>query len=303
MSKILIFGPARTVETLTVPTTADIATVEGVTYETVLGGQGETVAVAAARLGGRSVFCGRVGDDSGGKRLVRLLDTAGVDLSCFHVDRSAQTGHLVREVAEGGQEKRILFPGADRRLSEDEVRTAFLTAPDAVCVSAEVASPILARIGAHADERGVPLFLLCTGGLAPETPMSALEIFVSDEASAEALTGIRPAGADSCLETAIELQKRVKARYYVIRLGERGAFLYDGTYCHMVNSYIVREADDRGADEVFFAALVCEYMRPEHEILASLSYAAAASALAVTRAGEAISPPTADEVLSFLERN
>ncbi|MBO7293519.1 MAG: hypothetical protein J6V07_06265, partial [Clostridia bacterium] len=70
MSKILIFGPARTVETLTVSALGDS---EGVRYETVLAGEGETVAVTVARLGGRAVFAGRVGDDSGGKRLVRLL--------------------------------------------------------------------------------------------------------------------------------------------------------------------------------------------------------------------------------------
>ena len=90
MKKILVFGPARTAETLTVPA---LGASEGTGYETVLGGQGETVAVALARLGARSVFCGRVGDDSGGKRLVRLLDTAGVDLSAFHVDRAVQTSH------------------------------------------------------------------------------------------------------------------------------------------------------------------------------------------------------------------
>ncbi len=51
-------------------------------YETTLGGRGETTAIAIAKLGGKSIFAGRCGDDSGGKRLVRLLDASGVDLSC-----------------------------------------------------------------------------------------------------------------------------------------------------------------------------------------------------------------------------
>lgn len=302
MSKLLVFGPARTVETLTLPAASSV-NAEGLSYETVLGGHGETVAVALARLGTRSVFCGRVGDDSGGKRLARLLDSAGVDLSVFHVDRSAQTGHLVLESVGGSITRRILFPGADSRLSEDEVSNAFLTSPDGVAVTTEVPAAALCRIASLAEERGIPLFLLHTSGEIDTPPLPPLEAFVTDEPTAEAMTGIRPGNADTCLQVAIELQKRVKARYFIIRLGERGAFLYDGTYCHMVNSYIVREADSRGADEAFFAALIAEYMRPEREILPALTFAAAASALTTTRRGEAISPPTDEEVFAFLERN
>ena len=300
MSKILIFGPARTVETLTVPTLGDSV---GVSYETVLAGEGETVAVAIARLGGRAVFAGRVGDDSGGKRLVRLLDTAGVDLSCFRVDRAERTGHLVREVDAAGAERRLLFPGANARLNEEEVRAAFLTAPDAVCLVGDLPLPILSRIGEIAAERGVPLFYLLTAEATQCETLPRLEILMTDEATAERMTGILPSGTDSCLQAAIGLQKRISARYYVIRLGERGAFLYDGTYCYVVNSFIVPDTDPRGAAEVFFGATVCDYVREGGEVLAALRYASAASALSTTHEGEAASAPTADEVLSFLERN
>ena len=300
MSKILIFGPARTVETLTVPALGDG---EGVRYETVLAGEGETVAVTVARLGGRAVFAGRVGDDSGGKRLVRLLDTAGVDLSCFRVDRAAQTGYLVREVDAVGTERRLLFPGANARLTEEEIRSAFLTAPDAVCLVGDLPAAILSRIGDIAAERAVPIFYLLTADATQCETLPRLEIFMTDEAVAERMTGIIPSGTDSCLQAAIGLQKRVSARYYVIRLGERGAFLYDGTYCYVVNSFIVPDTDPRGAAEVFFGATVCDYVREGGEVLAALRYASAASALSETHEGEAGSPPTADEVLSFLERN
>lgn len=300
MSKILIFGPARTVETLTVPT---LGAGEGAGYETVLAGEGETVAVTVARLGGRAVFAGRVGDDSGGKRLVRLLDTAGVDLSCFRVDRAAQTGYLVREVDAAGVERRLRFPGANARLTEEEVRSAFLTAPDAVCLVGDLPAAILSRIAEIAAERGVPLFYLLTAAATQCEGMPRLEVLMTDEETAARMTGITPSGTDSCLQAAIGLQKRISARYYIIRLGERGAFLYDGTYCYVVNSFIVPDTDPRGAAEVFFGATVCDYVREGGEILAALRYASAASALSKTHGGEASSPPTADEVLSFLERN
>ena len=299
MSKILVFGPARTIETLTVPTVS--ASPEGISYETILGGQGESIAVALARLGARSVYCGRVGDDSGGKRLARLLDTAGVDLSCFRVDRSVQTSHIVREV-DGNDERRIAFTGTDNRLSEEEIAAAFLSAPDAVCLSGELSAPILAKIGELAAERSIPLFMLYTGdGVACEA-VPVLHTFMTDEVTAEAITGIFPSAADSALKAAIELQRRVKAKYYIIRQGDRGAFLYDGTYCHVVSAFMLSQSDLRGADEAFFAAAVHEYLSSGGELQLALRYAAAAAALTATRAGEAAATPTADEILSFLER-
>jgi ribokinase len=301
MSKLLIFGPARTVETLEVPSVATAT--EGTTYETVLGGEGETLAVATARLGSRAVYCGRVGDDSGGKRLARLLDSAGVDLSCFHVDRAAKTSHLVREVDPAGNERRILFRGADARMTEAEVQSAFSTAPDAVCVAGEIPYAHLGRIGDLAAERGIPLFLLYTPAYGRCEGLPPMEIFMTDEETAESMVGIRPSGTDTCLQATIAMQKCVRAHYYVIRLGDRGAFVYDGTYCYVVNSYIVPETDARGAGVVFFGATVAEYMSPSGDVLAALRYAAAAAALSTTRTGEAIAPPTADEVMNFLERN
>lgn len=300
MSKILIFGPAHITETLTVPVCG--ASEEGSRYETILAGEGETVAVTAARLGARSIFAGRVGDDSGGKRLVRLLDSVGVDLSCFRVDRTTQTTYLVREV-DGAGERRILFPGASARLSEEEIKGAFLTSPDAVCLVGDLPTASLSRIGDVAAERAVPLFYLYTAEAPLCTTLPPLEIFMTDETTVERLTGICPSGTDTCLHAAIGLGKLIKARYYVIRLGDRGAFVYDGTYCYVVNSFIVPESDPRGAMEVFFGATVAEYTREGGEVLSALRYAAAASALAKTHEGESQSPPTGDEVLSFLERN
>ncbi len=297
--KVLVFGICRS--TLTLRCGQGKGGEEN--YETVLGGHGETMAAAIARLGGKSVFCGRVGDDSGGKRLVRLLDEAGVDLSCFRVDREAQTGFAVHILRAGAAEETIVFPGADKNLNEEQIRTAFLCAPDAVCLSAALPRPAIDCICRLAREHGVPVFLNYGIDGAEIAGLAELEVFSPDGEAAEALTGVRPAGAESCLSAAIEMQKRVRARYYVIRLGERGAFVYDGTYCHMVSSYVMQQTDPRGAEDVFFAAMVLEYLRVGRDILPACAYAAAAAALTVARTGEAASVPDADEVLSFLEKS
>ncbi len=301
--KILTFGSSRLSLSLLVSQQSGGSFRIGDGYETTLGGRGETTAIAIARLGGKSVFCGRCGDDSGGKRLVRLLDASGVDLSCFHVDKSQQTGFLVTTTVAGQVSDRLLFPGADDIFLPEEVREAFLSSPDAVCLSGELPVRMQQYVGELSAQRGIPLFYNYTATAVLPEALPTLEVFSTDEASTVKLTGIRPAGAESCLQAVIEMQKQVKATYYVIRLGERGAFVYNGTYCHMVNSYIVKQVDLRGADDVFFGAMVLEYLRVGRDILPACAYAAAAAALTVSRVGEAASVPDADEVLSFLEKN
>ncbi len=70
-------------------------------YRLSFGGAESNVAVGVARLGGRSVWMGRVGDDVAGRRIQRELRAEGVDLRVF-VDPAASTGSMMKtEIAPG----------------------------------------------------------------------------------------------------------------------------------------------------------------------------------------------------------
>ena len=56
------------------------------------GGAPANVAVAAARLGARTAFVGKVGDDAFGRFLAETLQQEGVDASGIRYDREARTG-------------------------------------------------------------------------------------------------------------------------------------------------------------------------------------------------------------------
>ena len=55
------------------------ATVEASSYATGPGGKGLNQAVAAARMGAAVTMVGTVGDDTGGRLLLALLDSEGID--------------------------------------------------------------------------------------------------------------------------------------------------------------------------------------------------------------------------------
>ena len=78
MSDIYVFGSLNTDMTIECPRMPEAGeTLAGGGFLTTPGGKGANQAVACARLGGRTHFCGRAGDDLFGRRLRENLEEAG----------------------------------------------------------------------------------------------------------------------------------------------------------------------------------------------------------------------------------
>jgi len=78
-------------------------TVVGSRFLTYAGGKGANQAVAAARMGARSVMVGRVGRDMFGPQLLEGLRAAGVDISSITVNADESSGIAVISVDETAQ--------------------------------------------------------------------------------------------------------------------------------------------------------------------------------------------------------
>ena len=127
-----------------------------------------------------------------------------------------------------------------------------------------------------------------------------VEIFSPNEKETETFTGILPQGTDSALRAALALYKRVKAKYIVIKQGERGAFVYDGKHFFVIPSIRIGKAiDTTAAGDAFTAALTVEYLR-SNNIRNAVKFGVAAGAITVTRKGASASIPTDDEVRALI---
>jgi ribokinase len=87
----------------------------------------------------------------------------------------------------------------------------------------------------------------------------------------------------------------------VLKLGERGCYVYDGKFCDLISPYEVNAVDTTAAGDVFTAALTAEYLRT-NDILTSARFANAAGALAVSKMGAIASIPTLDEVKALMSK-
>lgn len=307
MSKrILIVGSANmdlSMNMYRVPTAGETLIDDGgVAY--VPGGKGANSAVAFARLGAESVFCAKLGADLHGQKLYQYYKELGVNTSYVKVDRDNPTGLAVVMKESDGNNRIIVYPGANSFLTVDNISEAFESKPDALYIGFEVPFSIALAAAKMASAKGIPIFIDAAPA-SKDHPLESLpfvEIFSPNETETLEYTGILPQGADSSLRAALALFKRVKCRYLIIKQGSRGAFIYDGRHYSFVPAIKAGDVvDTTAAGDAFTAAMTLKYLENSGEITTAVKYGVAAGALTVTRRGAAQSIPNATEVEELLK--
>ena len=272
----------------------------GVAY--IPGGKGANAAVALKKLGADCFFCAKVGADLHGQKLYQYYKDQGINTSYLKVDRENPTGLAVVMKESDGNNRIIVYPGANSTLSLDNINEAFGCNPDALYLGFEIPFQTALAAARIASSRGIPIFVDAAPASKdyPLESLPMLEIFSPNEIETETYTGIVPQGTDSALRAALALYRRVKAKYIVIKQGERGAFVYDGKHFFVVPAIRLGKAvDTTAAGDAFTAALTVEYLNTDN-IRKATKYGVAAGSLAVTRRGASSSIPTEDEVRAVI---
>ncbi len=283
-------------------------TVMGCGYSYVPGGKGANSATAVARLGGKSCFCTAVGNDTNGRTLLGVYEKDGIDTSFVKVCENVSTGLATVMVEADGANRICVFSGANSMLEpSDVVKAVERSAPDAVFCHFEIPFDTVKAALLASAEKNIPSFI-DAGPASAEYPLEELSpvtVFSPNETETEIYTGIRPVDPASCREAAEKLLKRVKAEYIVIKLGGKGAAVYD---CKrkgdvvIVPSYDVKVVDTTSAGDAFTAALALEYTR-SGDMLRACRFGNVVGSLTVSRPGAGDSIPTADECDSFIRQN
>lgn len=270
-------------------------------YRFVAGGKGANAAVAIQRLGGDCVFCTRLGNDANGAILQNLYEKEGIDTRFIAHDKKNNTGLAAIMVEENGINRIIVYPGANMALTKNDIDGGFTCYPDALFLQMEIAPEAVIYAAKCAAAQNIPIFMDAAPAdrYFPFAELPPLEVFSPNETETETYTGISPNSPDNCLRAAIALSKMVNSQYYVIKLGNRGVYIYDGLYYHCIPAYDVKAIDTTAAGDAFTAAFTLEYLRSGDAERAG-KFGNAVGALTVTRAGAYTSLPTAAEVSEFL---
>ncbi|MFJ5226311.1 ribokinase [Streptomyces sp. NPDC088400] len=271
------------------------------------GGKGANQAAAAARLGARTALLARVGDDAHGRLLLDSQRSAGVDTDGV-LSGGAPTGVALITVDPSGDNSIVVSPGANARLSPQDIRDAAGMLKSSRVVSTQLEIPLETVTEVVRSLSPGTRFVL---NPSPPMPLSAeilaaCDPLIVNEHEARVVLGA-PAGDDSPDADSPDAGPRDWARALlalgprsvVITLGAQGALVADGRTATLVPSVKVRAVDTTGAGDAFTAALAWRLGAGE-DLASAAAYATRVGAAAVTKEGAQASFPTAAEVTSLV---
>ena len=272
-------------------------------YGYIPGGKGANAAIAASRLGAYAIFCARLGNDEHGSNLIEAYKRENIDTRFIQADKIAPTGLAAIFLEDDGSNRIVVYPGANLKLKADDVENAFLSYPDAVLLNFEADMRAIVAATEYAQKQEIPV-IIDAGPVRSDFPyedLKQIEIFSPNEVEAAQITGIAPVNAEECMNVCLRLMSMVKAKYVVLKLSDRGCFLFDGQFSDYIPAHNVSAVDTTAAGDAFTAALAIEYMR-SRDILLACKYANVVGALTVTKYGASSSLPTAKDVENFIEQ-
>ncbi len=286
------------------------------------GGAPANVAIAARRLGARTAFIGKVGDDPFGYYLRDVLRVEGVDTSGLRFDDQARTTLAIIAMPDENTAEFVFYrnPGADTRLHADELSQPLLqqaralhfgslSLTDEPCRSATlVAVQVAERAGAliSFDVNYRPR--LWDSPDTARTRVRTLLPFVNlvkvneDELRLLADTDDLQRGAEVLLGYGPQL--------CLITLGTGGSFFCSEEASGHVPAFPVQTVDAVGCGDAFIAGVLTRLAAPGDDwrrrltaaaLYDALRYGNAVGALTALKQGVIPALPTAAQVEAFLK--
>ncbi len=286
------------------------------------GGAPANVAVGVARLGAKSAFIGKIGDDFHGEMLRKVLEDNNVDTSGLLSDESVFTTLAFVQVDENG-ERTFSFarkPGADTRISweeieEKQIENSKIFHTGSLSLTHEPAASATRKALEAAKKAGV---------IVSYDPNYRASLWKDEKTAVEAMRSLIPC-ADlmkiSDEETALltDQPNPIDAaralidqgvKIVAVTLGAEGSLIANREGYRVVPGFKSTVADTNGAGDSFWAAMLSRIAasgkQPEElcldELEAFVRYANGAATLTVRKPGAIPAMPTHDEVEALLEK-
>ncbi|KAF0371174.1 ribokinase [Pediococcus acidilactici] len=264
------------------------------------GGKGANQAIAAARSGAQTSFIGRVGADENGKFMLQQLVNSGVTTDLVAVDEDAGTGQAFVMVEKSGENRILIYGGANAQLSATDVKKAQTQIAAADLMVAQLETPVETTQFAFqmAKELGVKTILNPAPAVAklPAELLKNTDVITPNETEVEILTGIAVTDEAAMLKAAQRLHDLGVATV-IITLGSKGVFYDDGVQHGIVPAFKVWAVDTTAAGDTFLGALSSELNPDLSNLKTAIEYGNKASSLAVQKMGAQPSIPTRKDIL------
>ncbi|MEV5029702.1 carbohydrate kinase family protein [Paenibacillus sp. LPE1-1-1.1] len=299
-----------------IPDTRGIELKNVVGFRKEAGGAPANVACAVAKLGGKSAFIGKLGNDAFGDFLVETMGTAGVDTRLVQRTNEANTALAFVSLKADGDRDFSFYrnPSADMLLSEDEISGDWFAKGDILhyCSVDLVEAPVK-----YAHSKAIAA-MKAAGGIISFDPNVRLPLWADHEQCRQTILQFIPlshlvkiSSDELAFITGIENEEEAISSLFVGEVqaviytkGSEGAVWYTRDYQEAVPGQKVAVVDTTGAGDAFIGALLYQLQLIEGAVSGidaekaqrMVAFANAAAALTTTRAGAISSLPVLREL-------
>lgn len=277
-------------------------TVIGKRYQVAFGGKGANQAVAAGRSGADIAFIACVGEDDIGVRIRQQLSQDRIDVSAVEAIAQQTTGVALIFVNGGAENMIGIDAGANAALTPNYLERHRQKIIYASALLMQLESPLETVIAAarlaHEHQTRVILNPAPACPL-PDELLALVDMITPNETEAQILTGVTVENEDDAARAARVLHDKGIATV-LITLGSRGVWLSENGNGKRIPGFRVQAVDTIAAGDTFNGALVTALLENQ-PMATAVTFAHAAAAIAVTRAGAQPSVPWRAEIDAFLQ--
>lgn len=266
------------------------------------GGKGGNQAASISKLGGDTIFMGKVGNDDWGKTLIRGLDECRVDISRIEATNSCSTGSAFINVDNSGTNSIVVYPGANYFVDCDYFDKYIESVPNIEYCLLQYEIPIetIEHIITKCYDRGIKVVINPSPvSKIPRVLYSKIFMLIVNENELEELTGMSLEN-ENMIEKAISSLVDERVNIVVATFGKKGSiYMGEDKIAHNIDAFSVETVDSTAAGDTFTGGLISSLLKGD-SFKKSIKFASAASALAVGVEGAQNSIPNRDEVERFL---
>lgn len=290
--KVLNLGSLNIDKTYTVDHFAEAGeTIQAMAYEEFCGGKGLNQSIALAKAGADVFHAGCVGQD--GDVLLETLEKAGVKTELIRKNQEL-SGHAVIQVNRDGQNKIMIFGGANSHVTPEYIDQALnhFNRGDMLLLQNEISNVPYAL--EQAKERGLTVVFNPSpiSGLIGHCNLRSTDYFILNEVEGRKLADTHTEDPEEILQ---ELRKKYPESVFVLTLGDKGSYYADASILFHQEIFRTDVIDTTGAGDTFtgyFLAGIAHGTSPRE----AMKYASLASSLSVSRHGASPSIPDQSEV-------
>jgi ribokinase len=272
-------------------------TIFGKKFQTYSGGKGANQAVGCAKLGIKTYFIGKFGNDDFGVTLAKNMRKDGVNLDHIFIDNDESTGTALITVNNEGQNEIIVISGSNMKLypSDIEKKISLFEQVRVVLSQFEIPIETVAK-AAEICKRAGSLFILnpAPGRKIPDELLEQIDFLTPNEIELELISGMQINDEESiCNASKVLLKRGVKN--VIVTMGSIGSLWVNKNKCLKFPAIKVQAVDTTGAGDAFNGALAFSLAygnSPEK----SIEFANKVASISVTRMGAQSSLPYYSEI-------